>query len=77
MKKKQTAGHGLAVLFCACAVIWNINLILDLVRGIPDRGLFILHIVCALLWDICAASMLLRYRKEKQKRKAAEAENEA
>ena len=66
MDKKKSVSPALVVLMCINAVIWNINLLLDLIRGYTSTGTLILHIVCAIAWDICAIAWVLYYLKSKK-----------
>lgn len=64
MDKKKTVSTGVAmVLNCICAIVWNINVFIDLTYGIPNM----LHIICAIVWDVCAAVWVVRYLKSKKK----------
>lgn len=54
------------IINCICAVVWNINLFVDLVYGYINAVLFVLHIVCAIAWDICAVVWIIRYLKSKK-----------
>lgn len=63
MDKKKTVGAGVPmVLNCICAIVWNINVFIDLVYGFPD----VLHIICAIVWDCCAVIWIVRYLKSKK-----------
>ena len=56
-------GTGTAmVLNCICALIWNINVFVDLAYGFPD----LLRIMCAIVWDLCAVMWIFRYIKSKK-----------
>jgi len=66
MDKKKRVSLALAVLMCFNAVVWNINLLLDLMQGYTNTGTLILHIFCAIAWDICAIPWVLRYLKSKK-----------
>ena len=63
MDKKKSVGTGTAmILNCICAIVWNINVIIDLAYGFPK----VLHIICAIVWDICAVVWVVRYLKSKK-----------
>ena len=63
MDKKKTLSTGIAmILNCICAIVWNINVIIDLAYGFPN----VLHIICAIVWDVCAVVWVLRYLKSKK-----------
>ncbi|MBQ6874967.1 MAG: hypothetical protein IJN46_01890 [Lachnospiraceae bacterium] len=66
MNKKEPVSLALVIINCACAVIWNINLFVDLAKGSTNTLTFVLHILCAILWDICAVAWVLRYRNCKK-----------
>jgi len=66
MDKKKSVSLALVIIWCINAVIWNINLLLDLIRGYASTGTLILHIVCAIAWDICAIAWVLHYLKSKK-----------
>jgi len=51
---------------CCCAIVWNLNLFLDLLYGYSNKISFYLHIACAVLWDICVIYLIVRYRKYKK-----------
>ena len=56
----------MVIINCFCAVVWNINLIVDLAYGYTNTASFVLHIVCAIVWDICAVVWILRYLRDKK-----------
>ncbi len=56
-KKKNTA---VMIITCICAVVWNINLFVDLIYGYTNTVSFVLHIICAVVWDICAVVWIIR-----------------
>ena len=64
--KKKSVSLALVIIWCINAVILNINLLLDLIRGYASTGTLILHIVCAIAWDICAIAWVLYYLKSKK-----------
>ena len=53
------------VINCICAVVWNLNLFVDLMYGYSNNISFYLHIACAVIWDVIAVYLLVRYRKYK------------
>ena len=47
MDKMKTVSTGIAIILnCICAIVWNINVIIDLAYGFPN----VLHIICAIVW---------------------------
>ena len=66
MGEKKNVSKFSVIIYCIGAVIWNINLFLDLAYGNTDSGSFILHIVCAIAWDIMAVAWILYYLKFKK-----------
>lgn len=64
--KETKVKLSLVVINCFCAIVWNLNLFIDLFYGYTDRTSLILHILCAILWDISAVTWLIRYRKSKK-----------
>lgn len=66
MDEKRKVNRAEAITKGICAVIWNINWILDLLYGNTDTKSFIWHIVMAVVWDILAVVWVLRYRKSKK-----------
>ena len=58
-----------AIVNCICAIVWNLNLFVDLVYGYSNNVSFYLHIACAVIWDICAIYLIVRYRKYKKQQK--------
>ena len=63
MENKKPVGIVVVVLNCICAVVWNINVLLDLAYGSPNA----LRILCAVVWDICAVVWILRYCRSGKK----------
>ena len=60
----KTVGTGIAlILACVCAVVWNINVFVDLSYGFTNW----LHIICAVVWDICAVIWIVRYIKKRNR----------
>ena len=63
MDKKKTVSTKVAmILNCICAVVWNINVFVDLAYGFPS----LLHIICAIVWDICACVWVVHFVKAKK-----------
>ena len=69
MKNEKKISLSAVVINCICAIIWNLNLFVDLVYGYSNNVSFYLHIACAIIWDICAIYLIVRYRKYKKQRK--------
>lgn len=61
MQEKKTVKIPPVIITSLCAVIWNIQLFIDLFSGDTNEVTFFLHIVCAIIWDICAVSWIVRY----------------
>lgn len=66
MDDKKKISIAVVIINCICAVVWNINLFVDLAYGYTNSVSFALHIICAIVWDICAVVWILRYRKSKK-----------
>ena len=66
MDDKKTVSMAVMIINCVCAVVWNINLFVDLAYGYTNSVSFVLHIICVIAWDICAVVWILRYCKLKR-----------
>lgn len=66
MDEKRKTNLTVVIINCICAVVWNINLFVDLAYGYTNTVSFVLHIVCAIVWDICAVVWILRYLRDKK-----------
>lgn len=66
MDEKKKTNLTVVIINCLCAVVWNINLFVDLAYGYTNTVSFLLHIVCAIVWDICAVVWILRCRRKKK-----------
>ncbi len=66
MDKNKKVSIAAVVLNCICAVVWNINLFIDLSYGFTNTSSFVLHIICAVMWDFCAIMWIIRYIKSKE-----------
>lgn len=66
MDEKKKANLTVVIINCICAVVWNLNLFVDLAYGYTNTVSFVLHIVCAIVWDICAVVWILRYLRDKK-----------
>ena len=66
MDDKKRVNLAVVIINCICAVLWNINLFVDLTYGYTNSVSFTLHIICAIAWDICAIAWILRYLKSKK-----------
>ena len=62
MTKKKKVSLTLVIINCVCAVVWNINVFVDLAYGFPNA----LHMICALVWDACAVIWTIRYLKARR-----------
>ena len=62
MDEKKTGSLFVVIINCICAVLWNINVFVDLAYGFPN----VLRIICAIVWDFCAVVWVLRYLKSKK-----------
>ena len=69
MGDKKKMSIAVMVITCICAVVWNINLFVNLAYGYTNSVSFVLHIICAIEWDICAVVWILHYRKSKEDNK--------
>ena len=67
MDDKKKVSIAVVIINCICAVVWNINLFVDLAYGYTNSVSFVLHIICAIVWDICALVWIFRYRKSKKR----------
>ena len=66
MDDKNKVSLAVVTLNCICAVVWDVNLFVDLVYGYTNSVTFVLHIFCAIGWDICAVTWIIRYRNFKK-----------
>ena len=66
MDKEKKVSIAAVILNCSCAVVWNINLFIDITYGFTNSVSFVLHIICAIVWDFCAVMWILRYIKSKK-----------
>lgn len=66
MDKKKEVSLGIVIINCICAVVWNINLFVDLAYGYTNAMSFALHIICAIVWDICAVAWVVHYLKARK-----------
>lgn len=66
MDEKNKVSKASVIMYCICAVIWNINWLLDLIYGNTDTKSFFWHIVFAVVGDILAVVWILCYRKSKK-----------
>jgi len=66
MDEKRKVSKASVIMYCICAVAWNINWILDLVYGNTDAKSFTWHIVFAIAWNVLAIVWVFRYRKSKK-----------
>ena len=63
---KKNVGTGVAlILVSLCAVVWNINVFIDLSYGFTNW----LHIICTIIWDFCVVIWITRYIKSKKNNK--------
>lgn len=65
MDEKKKVNTTVVIINCFCAVVWNLNIFVDLFYGYTNYVSFVLHIICAIAWDICAIVWVARYIKEK------------
>ena len=61
-KQKTVSVCAAMILNCVCAVVWNIQVFVDLAYGFPN----VLRIICAIVWDCCAVVWVIRYLKSKK-----------
>lgn len=66
MDNKKKTNFAVMIITCICAVVWNINLLVDLTYGYTNSISFVLHIICAIAWDICAIVWVVRYINTKK-----------
>ena len=63
MDKKKTVNTCVAmILNCITAILWNVNVFIDLAYGFPNT----IHIIFAIVWDFCAVAWIIRYVKSKK-----------
>lgn len=67
MDKNKKVSMVAVILNCICAVVWNINMFIDIAYGFTNSTTFVLHVICAIVWDFCAVVWVLRYLKSKKK----------
>ena len=66
MDNKKKTHFTVMIINIICAVVWNINLFVDLMYGYTNFIAFVLHIICAVAWDICALVWIVKYVKTKK-----------
>ena len=66
MDKEKKVSLAVVIITCICAVVWNINLFVDLTYGYTNSISFVLHMICAIVWNICAVIWVRRYLKSKK-----------
>ena len=66
MDNKKKTNFAVMIINCICAVVWNINLFVDLAYGYTNSISFVLHIICAITWDICAIVWIILYISTKK-----------
>lgn len=66
MEEKKKINLTVVVLNCLCAIIWDINLIVNLIQGYSDTFLLVLHVFCAIAWSFCGIVWTIRYIKDKR-----------
>ena len=66
MNDNKVSTLAVVIINCICALIWNINLFIDISNGDTGSVLFVVHVICAILWDICAVIWTVRYIKQKR-----------
>ena len=66
MKSKKKLYLANVIIYCICAIVWSIVVILDGTRGDLNNLSFILHTVCAVLFYFCVIIWFLAYRKAKK-----------
>ena len=61
MKKKDKT---IVILYAACAVIWTVRAILDIVYRTYNESafLFVLNILCAVIWIAAFIGQYMKYR---------------
>ncbi|MBE6541474.1 MAG: hypothetical protein E7672_03400 [Ruminococcaceae bacterium] len=69
MNDKKKVNIAVVIINCICAVIWTINLFVDLACGYTNTVSFVLHIVCTILWDISAVFWIAGYIRSKKNKK--------
>ena len=65
MEKKKTNLTAVMIIMVICAIVWNLNLLMDFVYGYSNIVSFVLHIVCAIAYDICAVVWIAQYVKQR------------
>lgn len=66
MEDKKKVSMVPSIINSLCAVVWSINVFLDLTSGTPDRVSLVLHSICAVFWSISAALWIAEYIKSKR-----------
>ena len=66
MDKNKKVSMVAVILNCICAVVWNINMFIDIAYGFTNSATFVLHVICAIVWDFCAVIWVGRYLKSKK-----------
>lgn len=61
MEEKKKFSLKVVIISCVCAVVWDLNLVLDLVYGYSNKASLVLHILCSIAWSIFAIGCITRY----------------
>lgn len=68
-EKKKTTSIAGVIIYCFCAVIWDVNFFVKLAEGYPDTASFVLYLICAIAWTIGAVFYDISYIKERKNKK--------
>lgn len=68
-EKKKTTSIAGVIIYCFCAVIWDVNFFVKLADGYSDTVSFVLCLLCAVTWTACAVLYDIRYIKERKNKK--------
>jgi hypothetical protein len=66
MDDKKKASLVPAISYSLCAIVWCVNVFLDLTSGTPDTVSVVLHGICAVFWSISAVIWIVQYIKSKR-----------
>lgn len=69
MKEKKKTNVAKVIIYCFCAVIWDVNFFAKLAEGYPNTGSFVLYLLCAITWTTCAVMYDISYIKERRNKK--------
>lgn len=69
MGEKKKTNLAMVIIYCFCAVVWDVNFFGKLAEGYPNTGTFVMYLLCAVTWTACAVLYDIRYIKDRKNKK--------